>query len=322
MDIGISDYHARLRNVLEAPFFSPARRYLMWREALREDRFVKKVANSCGAKTFDFDRMGGRLTGKGQRVFYVLGSGSSIEELSPENFDTISREVSVGINAWALHDFIPNIYAFEPVPERDSDHYSTMQLLDREDVVSRKPTIMFLKPRNPIEVEQLRMVPVALQSRTLLYGRFQPYTRETMNLAGDLNMVWNLASRKLSVLPDSGASIVRMAFLGLLLGFSKIVFVGVDLNHTEYFWEKNPGYLEKFGRSVFSSGQKKSTHETLTTDNRAFSVLDMVVALHNVARQCGVSVEVVSSRSLLADYLPLHEFPPPEVALPNQEVTN
>jgi len=320
--MAISNYRTGQRGFLEWPIFSPLRRHIMLQEALAEDRFVKKIVKRCGVEIFDFDRMKGRLTGKGQKVFYVLGSGSSIEELSPESFETISREVSVGINAWALHDFIPDIYAFEPVPERDSDHYSTMQLLDRKDVVRRKPTIMFLKPRNPIEMEQLRMVPTALQSDTLLYGRFQPYTRATKNLAGDLNMAWNLASRKLSVLPDSGASIVRMAFLGLLLGFSKIVFVGVDLNHTEYFWQRNPTYLEKFGRSAFASGQKKSTHETLTTDNRAFSVVDMVVALHKVARQRGVTVEVVSSRSLLADYLPLHEFPPPEAAQPSQEVTN
>ena len=308
MDIGISDYHARLRNVLEAPFFSPARRYLMWREALREDRFVKKVANSCGAKTFDFDRMGGRLTGKGQRVFYVLGSGSSIEELSPENFDTISREVSVGINAWALHDFVPDIYAFEPVPERHSDHYLTMKLLDREDVLRRKPTIMFLKPRNPIEVEQLRMVPAALQNETFLYGRFQPYTRETKNLAGDLNMVRNLSSRKLSVLPDSGASIVRMAWLGLLLGYPRVVFAGVDLNHTQYFWEKNPSYLEKFGRKSFESGQQSSTHETLRSSTRAFGVLDMLSELAGFAKHRGTKIEVVSRKSMLADFLPIHDW--------------
>jgi hypothetical protein len=322
METFIPGYRARLRKLLEARIFLPVRWYVVWREALAEERFVKKTARSYGIKTVDFDYLKGKLAGKGQKVFYVLGSGSSVEEVSSESFETISREVSVGINAWALHDFIPDIYAFEPVPERDSDHYSTMKLLDREDVQRRKPTILFLKPRDRVEMEQLRMVPVALQSETLLYGRFQPYTREPANLAGDMKIVWKLASRKLSVLPDSGASIVRMAFLGLLLGFSKIVFVGVDLNHTEYFWEKNPWYLEKFGRSAFSSGQKQSTHETLTTDNRAFSVVDMVVALHKVAQERGVSVEVVSARSLLADYLPLHEFDSPDAAPPDQDLTS
>ena len=308
MWMSFSGYQASLRNVLEEPVFSPVRRYLMWREAIAEDRFVKKIASSCGARTFDFDDMKDRLRHKGQGVFYVLGSGSSIERLSAENFETISRGVSVGINAWVLHDFVPDIYAFEPVPDRDSDHYSTMQLLNREDVLRRMPTVMFLKPRNPVEVEQLRMVPSLLQSETFLYGRFQPYTRATKNLADDFNLASKLVLRNLSVLPDTGASIVRMAFLGLLLGFSKIVFVGVDLNHTEYFWERNPNYLKKFSLTAFASGQKEPTHETLTTNNRAFSVLDTVAALARIAHSWGSSLEVTSPKSMLAQFLGIHKW--------------
>lgn len=305
----LSFIHHLMRGFAEVPALSVLRQQMMWREALAEDKFVKRVSTSLGAKRFDIDSLNSRLKRETRDVFYILGSGSSIEDLAEADFDAISRGISVGINAWALHDFVPDIYAFEPVPERESDHYSTMQFLQRDEVVEREPAVMFLKPRTPIESEQLAMIHPALQRHTFLYGRFQPFTRLRENLARDLNVVWKLVDHHLSVLPDSGASIVRMAFLGFLLGFRTIVFVGVDLSHTEYFWEKNPKYLKKFGLSSFSSGQKENTHETLVRENRAFGVIDMVLAFRDFASKHGVTVEVASPRSLLARELPVHEFP-------------
>jgi hypothetical protein len=61
-------------------------------------------------------------------TLFILGSGASVEDLGPEYFREINSQVSVGINAWPLHHFVPDLYAFEPVPEGDSDHYRTMSL--------------------------------------------------------------------------------------------------------------------------------------------------------------------------------------------------
>lgn len=306
--MGTAHAKSRTRSALEPPIFSPIRRWLMWREALAEHKFVNRLASSYGVPAFDYCRMEDGLQQKGKNVFYVLGSGSSVENLASEHFDAISRAVSVGINAWALHDFVPDIYSFEPVPERESDHYYTMNLLGRADVLARQPIVMFLKPRTPVEVEQLRRVPAGLIGNTMLYGRFQPYTRESGNLTGDLQMINKVVAQNLSVVPDSGASIVRMAFLGLLLGYRKVVFVGVDLNHTEYFWERNPKHLEKFGLEDFTSGQRQITHETLNVGARAFGVIEMVAALAHIARGLDSSLEVVSPHSMLADIIPLHSW--------------
>jgi len=297
-----------VRDLLEAPGFSGLRAWLMWREAKSEHQFVSTLARKHSTPRLELDRLRQHIAGKGQDIFYVLGSGSSVEEIGPEKFDVISRQVSVGINAWALHTFVPDIYCFEPELVREKDHYLTMTLLNRPEVIANNPAILFLKPRTPIELEQLWMVPQELQKGTMLYGRFQPYTRKRENLATDLKMVTKLRDKNLSVLPDSGASIVRMAFLGLLLGFPKVVFVGVDLNHTEYFWEKNPSYLSRFGLDSFESGQKNSSHETLTTHNRAFSVDNFLRAFAQFSRESACSLEVVSPDSLLAEFLPVHRF--------------
>lgn len=302
------DLSAGLRTVLEVPIFSPIRRHIMWLEALAEHRFVLGLSNRYGVPAFGYQHLEEKLKGKGNRICYVLGSGSSVEHLGIMDFETISREVSIGINAWVLHDFIPDIYSFEPTPTRDSSHYSTMRLLNRGAILERQPSILFLKPRTPIELEQLRMVPQLLASQVLLYGRFQPYTRKKKNLRSDLFALTAPRFRNLAVLPDSGASIIRMAFLAILLGFRKVVFVGVDLNHTEYFWEINPKYLDDVGLKSFGSGQTGQHHETLSSINRAFGLIEFMEALRDFGEAIGVSLEIANPASTLADILPIHHF--------------
>lgn len=299
---------ARLRRALEAPMFSSLRRQLMLREAVVEDRFVREIASRSQKSVYDYRVLKQRFRGKSDETFYVLGSGSSVEDLSLSEFSLISKCVSVGVNAWALHDFVPDIYSFEPVPFRNSDHFKTMSLLNRLEVFNQSSAIMFLKPRTPVEVEQLRLVPPELASRVMLYGRFQPFTRDPANLKNDFKIIRSLAGRSLSVLPDSGASIIRMAFLAVLLGFSRIVFVGVDLNHTEYFWERNPEHLRRRGLRHFSSGQLGPTHETLNNDTRAFGVIEMLRALRDYGQVEGFALEVANPNSLLAEFLPVHNF--------------
>ena len=306
--MAISNYRTGLRGFLEWPIFSPLRRHIMLQEALAEDRFVKEAAKNHAMPSFNLEKMKDRLKEKRKKVFYILGSGSSVEDLSRADFDIISGGVSVGVNAWALHYFVPDIYAFEPVPDRGSDHYSTMRLLDRKDVLSREPTIMFLKPRTPVEQEQLKMIPNGLRQAAMLYGRFQPYTRQSRNLSGDLQMAHFVKMMNLSVLPDSGASIFRMAFMGILLGYPRVVLVGVDLNNVDYFWQKNPAHLVRNGLVQFESGQLGRTHETLSNKTRAFGIVDSMSNLAEFARSLGTSLEVASSRSLLAKFLPVYDW--------------
>lgn len=297
-----------LSSVIDLQVFSAFRRFVMWQEALVEDEFVKNVARKNGVPVLDSVELSKRLENKSRDCFYVLGSGSSVESLTREDFESISRGVSVGINAWAIHDFVPDMYSFEPVPFRDSDHFQTMDLLDRQEVADKVRAILFLKPRTPVESEQLERVPNALTDRVMLYGRFQPFTRREENLVADFRIVRLLRARNKSILLDSGASIIRMAFLAAILGYRRIVFVGVDLNHTEYFWEKNEVYLKNRGLSHFASGQTGESHETLSNINRAFGVMNMVKAMKKYFGTEGVELEVANPQSLLAEILPVHVF--------------
>ena len=231
-----------------------------------------------------------------------------MNDLSASDFAKISSQVSVGVNAWVLHNFVPDFYAYEPVADSSLDQFQTLRLMSRSDVIARKPHLVFLKPRDAVEKQQLDMIPRELISRTHLYGRFQPYTRSLANLEGDLTKSREKHRSASSVMLDSGASIVRLTWLGVVMGFREIVLVGVDLYGSDYFWETDVSHLLRNGLTSWNGGQKPGLHETMNQHNRAFRVYDMLVALASVFRKEGVRLSVASERSLLVPSLEQYRF--------------
>lgn len=294
------------RWALEANWAFGFRQAIAEREARIEQRFVDRVASSVGFDSLKLENLSEGL-GRERSQFFILGSSSSVEEISDEGFETIGKATSVGINAWVLHSFVPNLYAYEPVPNAKSSHFRTLSLLDRPDVLQRSPQVLFLRPRNSVEASQLNQIPPPLQGQTYLYGRISPYTRRLSNVEGDVGRILRFLGEMSGswVALDSGATIVRMACLALVLGYKQVVFVGVDLNHTEYFWEKNPRYLFNRGIGHFDSEQRGTIHETELRGFAPFVASEMILALSEIAKQqFDAEFLVASSASKLADFLP------------------
>lgn len=296
-----------LRAIVELRASRVLRLWVMKSEEQRERDFVRRVAADVGLRFLgdggekEFEPSEQRTT------LFILGSGASIESISDEGFQKIRAGFSIGVNAWPLHHFVPDVYAYEPVDDEASDHFRTLSLLDRPEVIERLPSLLILRPRNQLEQFQLDQIPKELVDRTFLYGRLTPATRKVRNLSGDLVEFLRGALRRRAVtaLLDSGATIVRLASLGLVLGYKRIVFVGVDLNNSRYFWEENPHHLSRLGIDSFDSGQRQAVHETMNSENRPFVVTDILRSLSDVAESVfAAQFFVESEHSALSEFLP------------------
>lgn len=294
--------------VLELPGLAFVRNWLSLRAVKEENRRLRSGVSAPGFGVLDPTLLRRRLGKDEADTFFILGSGASAGDLKSAEFQHISSQVSVGVNTWALHSFVPDFYSYEPVAAKDIDQVKILGLLSRKDILAQNPHLLFLRPRNGVEREQLGLVPEGFTERTHIYGRFQPFTRVYPNLQKDLQKIWGRLSRRSPVLLDSGASIVRMAFLGERMGFRKIVFVGVDLHNSEYFWEKNPEYLHRHGLSQWRHRQSDGQHETMSPANRPFVVTDTIFAMRDILAKRGVDLLVASKESLLASVLPIYDF--------------
>jgi len=260
----------------------------MNKDATVESRFTSAQAIEAGVKNLGASDFLSRYgPSNGVDTLYVLGSGSSINKLTSNEFEEIATQRSVGINTWAVHPFVPSFYSFESVPwvGDGRDFFRNLSLLRREDIINRDPGILILRPKKPSEFQALLEVPGELQSNIHFYGRVTPATRNRANLLDDIGHFFcSVVTSYPGIVLDSGASVVRMVSLGIIMGFRRIVLVGVDLNGAPYFWEEKPHLFDDLASGRPINNQKGERHETTLSSNRAFDVLTMLDVLDQFMR--------------------------------------
>ena len=306
------------RAAFETPLASGLRKTITLREARSEVRFINQQAEVFGVKAFHPDAFSSSLEPKHTAdTLFVLGSGSSIKDLTAANFEEIHSQRSVGINNWGMHWFVPDFYALESVPwVGDGEDFSrALQLLDRKDIFDARPSIMVLRPSSGRKLPGLESLPSAFSGRVFFYGRVSPATRRAANLRKDFaRVLGSVVFQHKGVFLDSGASVVRMIGVALSLGLSRVVLTGVDLNDTSYFWEENLDYdLNKIAeppvnnqKGFWNGKSTPAVHETMMSENRAFPVAQMLSELSPVLlEQFELKLFVSSQKSMLSEFLPV-----------------
>lgn len=248
----------------------------------------------------------------GKSTMFILGSGESVEEITSDQWDFVRRNVSVGINSWALHDFVPDAYSLEEV---ESDAYidvsSTLStLLGRAEVLARRPQILMLRPHSSTPAKRIVDVPAGLKAEVRLYGRTSLYTRDPRNLTRDLERFIRAMTEgdfPYEISLDGGMSVSRLISIGAKAGFQRIVLIGVDLNSSRYFFDVNSGYWERRGATPFNPWKSRGpVHDTEETTTRNFPASVLIPVLSSALRSVsGTEVFVASQSSALSASLPV-----------------
>jgi len=296
-----------LRSLLETPLFSGVRLLLWRREAKRERLRVRHVASQMGLPVVSWPVLEEIQSQKPHATTaFILGTGASAAAITPAQWDYVSTQFAIGVNRWIFHPFIPDVYAYEAHPD-----VTEVAVLDREEVRERNPSILFLKPSSVENYGSADAVPGFLKTRTFLYGRVNIVTRKTGNIGQDsVTAVDSLTrAKQADILLDNGASIARMIILCSVLGFKKIVLIGVDLNTTRYFWDDDPNVLERLGIRDLPSVQSGAKHETLSATSRPFAIDLFVQEVQGSLSGDGGALEVASPKSLLVSHLPCYQWP-------------
>lgn len=268
----------------------------LW-EAARERKRLHSVAETLGLPVFGSDALQAlRALKPDAKTAFILGTGASAADLSDQKLEYIRTQFSIGVNQWIFHSTIPDVYAYEVDPD-----VRLLKALDRPEVKEKAPYLLFLKPSRPEDFSNASYLPKFMRERTFVYSRVNMWTRRKGNIGPDFKRVTNSISRRRNpdVLLDNGASIARMIALCVVLGFQKIVLVGVDLNNVEYFWHRRPDYLRELGIKSFGTAQEGLVHETLMSNNRPFAIDGYVFGV-SAAYEGAARISVESQNSLLA----------------------
>lgn len=269
-------------------------RYLFWtRDAKRDSRATRKFSFESGLPFVNvFD--GPIFNSSRKKSVFILGSGSSINEMTGGQFDHIKDQESVGINFWFFHDFVPNVFSFDSgkVEELDRDdsersQIKLAQVFHRPEILARLPNILYLRPHAG---DESYLFPVAEELRETAWvsGRANLLSTNSLGLRADLKVLLKkLSNRSVppGVLPDNGSSVVRLIFLALAQGYRRIVLCGVDLDSRPHFW-MNDDYAERYPEHVrlFPAPDDK-LHGTAEARGRPLGNLEFLVLLDRVLRE-------------------------------------
>jgi len=195
---------------------------------------------------------------------FVLGSGSSINNLSKEQWDEISNHDSVGINRWFYHDFVPKFYLLDPPrnTERDISEIVIEGFLYRKKSYANCPIILIYPPggsnrkkfvMNFRELDMkfsLALSPnIEVQTKSALRRKLREFSSQ--NILQMTELFWTKT-----------ASLDWILLTAMRMGYKEVVFCGVDLNDTRYFYETRPEWVVNAGLRMPRNLQKGKQNKT------------------------------------------------------------
>lgn len=246
---------------------------------------------------------------------FILGSGSSVNDLTDADWAHIASSDSVGFNFWMVHDFVPTYYFFEPPYNLPGDPWGVLlQLFElrKTDYLNTRFVCDYKEWQHYDDKLPIAKIPPEIV-RNMYF--FAPYYLRLNNktLISLVLWYWRFFKIKKARLEDlilQRATLSALIMFGVFAGYKEIVLVGIDLD-TAYFWEENSA-LKHTIRPI--TGQKGRIHKTADPEidvNRLSIPIDQYIDLLDqiVLRPQSISLFIASGKSRLYPRLKKYEFP-------------
>ena len=225
----------------------------------------------------------------------VVGSGDSLNHLTEDQLEKISKGHSIGINDVIFFEELEcdsfTIEAWEEVDSKERAVQARAALDSGAHLLVTRPPLRYWK-----KFRHLR----GFAEQILVVGKIGTLAKSEENFSRELSSYLDVRDRIGSnVLFDPGMSVFRFTLLLLLCGAKEITFTGVDLSGTPHFWRaKGLTFLERKDGKGFHG-----LHPT-QRPGRAITATHALKILQSVSRsRFGAEFFNSSPLSLLADFV-------------------
>lgn len=244
---------------------------------------------------------------KSSDTLFVLGSGTSINEMTDRMWDEIKAANSIGFNNWMLHSFIPTYYMRESKSNyRANPEFLRLIKAKCKQYASTPMVLRGFKDQERDDMLGPREFPEALRSNLCMPLHLDVPAGSEDELRTFLRL-W----RRLGFLfwrdvhLSCRASLSTLIYIGVIHGYRHIVLCGIDLNDSRYFWQDWTDVPPEYDLvPVAAEGER---HKTLNPDLGL--PIDLVVRVfqEELLKPLGISLHVASGTSALAAFLPVFE---------------
>jgi len=247
-------------------------------------------------------------------TLFVLGSGPSINRISPARWKGIASYDTAGFNFWPFHPFVPRMYFFESIPYESqeanisAEMYSVVKrmLIDRAAAYARVTKII-----TDVGVHRDTQLIFDLPSQWLpnLYVAYtvpviaRTETELTIGIRYLKKRRLFTKARRFWDLFKYCGSLSSIISVGVRMGYRRIVLCGIDMGKQEYFFQDR----ELFPRTAsLEFGPKEHRH--YTAEGQQWMVPMQVVVsvlMREVLEPAGVELYLENSASALAPLVPV-----------------
>jgi hypothetical protein len=250
---------------------------------------------------------------------FILGSGYSINEITPAQWTHIETHDSFGFNTWCFHPHVPTYYGLETSLYTDFTHIIVNQFNRRKEAYSKVP--LFIQYQHFIKSGFSYQEHLKLAKDQVYY--FVPYTPHTTNtylLRQAIRKSLEERKNDLTEVIHYAGSLSYVIMMCYRMGYKKITLLGIDMNDPRYWYMKEgvskeakeiADYLEahaaKTGRS--KRGGKHATVDKKWTSKYGSLPMDTYIyILREEMLKKGVELYVGNRESRLYPTLPLYKF--------------
>ena len=274
---------------------------------LKERLKIKIIFNKRSFKLFNSNQFKKDY----KNPFFILGAGLSINELSDSEKKFIEKSTSVGINFFCISDLNPKFLVWES-PKKKELQNIYLQLLKNKNqrfsgnksklllhdsfITKKKYDIKELfKHFDNIQVYSTALIKCVNTKKLDNIYKYL-YNPFILKLLGP-NMIYGLHS-----------TVDRLTHLAILAGFNEIVYAGVDLNSSKYFWEEK-NLQNEMQNQLIKLVKKKSDRQHTTEGNPSQIPASQVIkSNYNYACSKGIKLYTTSQKSKLSTFLPIYKF--------------
>ncbi len=248
---------------------------------------------------------------------FILGTGASINDYPESWWSVIRSHDSMAMNFFLLHEHVPTYHVMEDV------HGIRTELLENRYLETGdyrgvplivKTQLTNLSPRRVGErVDELAALPEEIRKNTYLSldfvaaGRSEDEVRESYRKLASYGL-WTPKRRFLALTKRRG-SVSYVINLAVRAGYRRIVLCGIDLNHTEYFYDSRRAEFERRGLPVPINDETGQVHSTNDPDEDPVTIHQVILAIkETIVDQMGIELLVGSETSALHPDLGVYDW--------------
>lgn len=245
------------------------------------------------------------------KPFFILGCGASINKLSDDEKRFIESSTSVGINLFVVSDLNLKFYTWQRPKNQDIQNTFLEALKNKnQKFYDQNPKLIlydaYLHAGFDPQVLLKYFESVDVYSCAKI---FSPSQKKLENIYKYLFHPWILKLLGRQMVYGLHTTVDHLTHFAISAGFKEIVYVGVDLNNAEYFWDEM-----KYKNSIqilLDKLPRKDKNKQHSTERKVgfIPVTEIIKILYKYGSSKNIKFYTTSKKSKLYSFMPQYVFP-------------